>query len=344
MKARRITRVLPLLLLVLCLFSAGSRALPQRYTHRFFGAFDTEFSLVAYAGSAARFDAFASEFQARVMEYHRLFDIYHSYAGINNLKTINDSAGIAPVEAAPALMDLLRFGRDMYAATGGTVNIALGPVLSLWHDARTQSLNDPAHAALPDENELRAAEALCDITRLTLDEGNGTVFLNNPGMSLDVGAVAKGYAAQRAAREAAEICGVDSYLINAGGNIVTGAPPPDRPGHWAVGLQNPEKISPSQTMEPDTASAAEYTQVIRISHGSVVTSGDYQRFYIYEGKRMGHIIDPETLFSAARYRAVSVIGEDSGICDALSTALFILPEEEGHALAKQMGYEAFWTY
>jgi thiamine biosynthesis lipoprotein len=262
----------------------------------------------------------------------RLYDIYNAYEGVNNLYTINEAAGLAPVAADREILDMLLFAREGYYMTDGAVNVALGPVLRVWHGYRERSLY--ADAALPSEEELRVAAALCDMNDVIIDEGNGTVFLKKAGMSLDVGAVAKSYAA-RLALDDARAAGMTSALISAGGNIIAvGKPLDGARARWGVGIQDPDLA---------TGNIANVADAVYITDTTVSCSGAYERYYMVDGRRYGHIIDPATLMPAERHKQVAVIHADAGLADVLSTALFILPYEEGALLAEKAGAEALWV-
>jgi len=203
------------------------------------------------------------------------------------------------------------------------MNAAMGSVLSLWHDARSEGLEDPEHARLPDADALREAAKHVDWTTVELDEAASTVYITNPETSLDVGAIAKGWAVEKAAQNAPA-----GFLISVGGNVrVTGPKGEDTP--WVIGIQDPDK-----------AGVNRYT--ISVMSGSVVTSGDYQRTYSVDGVEYHHIIDPDTLMPAAHWSSVTVICADSGLADALSTALFLLPLEEGKTLAAECDAQVLW--
>jgi thiamine biosynthesis lipoprotein len=111
--------------------------------------FDTVTEITAYGMSAKEFKTEVAKLHDELMIYHRLYDIYNTYPDMNNLKTVNDAAGAA-VKVDARVLDLLEYGLEAYAQTEGRVNIMLGSVLSLWHDARAQGLANPADAALPD--------------------------------------------------------------------------------------------------------------------------------------------------------------------------------------------------
>ena len=151
-------RILCLLLILgICLSGCAREPEQKQYTATFLTLFDTVTTVVGKAESEEAFKAKAQIVHDELEKYHRLFDIYEDYEGITNLKTVNDNAGIAPVKVDPAIIALLKDCKAYYEATGGKVNVAMGSLLRLWHDARDHGINDPANAALPDEEKLREA-------------------------------------------------------------------------------------------------------------------------------------------------------------------------------------------
>jgi len=305
----------------------------EKYRAHYFDLFDTYATVTGYAESKEEFDRFSEAAYNRLHELHRYFDIYSEYDGINNLKTVNDMAGIAPVEVCDEIIDLLVFAKHAYVESEGTLNVALGPVLSIWHEYRENGLENPEAAELPPYGLLASAIELADIGKLTVDEVNGTVFLEEKGMSLDVGAIAKGFAVQLAV-DGLKSMGAEPFLLDVGGNIAAVGKPPDGRDSWSVGIRDP--------FEADGGDGI--LETVRIDGASVVTSGDYQRYYTVNGIRYSHIIDPETLMPAALYRSVTVIYGDSGVADMLSTALFILPYENGRAIAEKRGAAVVWVF
>ncbi len=304
-------------------------AQPQaRYEASFIDVFDTITQVALYApdkaAAQAQFDAVHAELQV----CHQLFDIYHEYDGISNLKTVNDAAGKAAVAVDARILGLLQAAVRMHTLTGGRMNIALGSVLSIWHEYRARGLDDPVHAALPDRDALRKADAHTRIEDVILDESAGTVYLADPEMRLDVGAIAKGYAAERAI-VSAEAAGARSMLISIGGNVrALGGRADGRA--WQVAVQAPGGGAPVCTLN--------------VEGMSLVTSGVYQRYYTVDGKTYHHIIDPETRMPAAYFTSVSVLCPDSAMADALSTALFCMPLEKGLQLVASIAdAEALWV-
>lgn len=309
------------LLLTGCAFRGTER---KQYQATFLTLFDTVTYISGLADSQEDFSVQAQEIHDELLVYHRLFDIYHEYEGINNLKTVNDMSGIAPVQVDGEIIRLLTDCRDYYELTGHLVNTAMGSVLSMWHEARTAGLDDPASAALPDPYSLEEAGRHTSWDDVILDPQASTVFLTDPELRLDVGAVAKGWSVQQVARKAPE-----GLLISVGGNVCATGPKDASGTPWVVGITDPD-------------GGSEYLHTLNITDQAVVTSGDYQRYYVVDGKVYHHIIDPNTLFPGEQWRAVTVVCPDSGLADALSTALFLMPREEGQQLLEQCGAVAMW--
>lgn len=267
--------------------------------------------------------------------YHKLFDIYFEYSDVNNIKTINKNAGKNPVEVNKDLIDFLLYCKELYTLTGGKTNVMLGSVLKIWHDLREEADDDFGYldpAELPTEDILSEAATHTAIDLLVINEEDSTVYISDPKASLDVGAIAKGYTVDILYnRLKAE--GADSVALNIGGNLRTiGLKPNAEP--WVTGITNPDKES------DDTVKCR-----IKIEETSVVTSGDYERYFMAGDKKYHHIIDPETLIPADYFSSVSIITADSALADALSTALFCMPYEDGIALIESIGgVDVIWIY
>ena len=322
-------RILCGLLLVSILLTgcATSQKQPEKkqYNASFLTLFDTLTTVVGKAESEDAFRATSQAIHDELLQYHQLFDIYNDYDGINNLKKVNDNAGVAPVKVDARIIALLKDCKAYYELTGGMVNPAMGSVLQLWHVARNDGINDPANAYLPKEEKLQQAAQHIDFDDVIIDETASTVYLSDPEMRLDVGAVAKGWSVQRVAENAPS-----GLLISVGGNVCATGPKDENGTAWVVGVQDPN-------------GGDSYLHTLTVTKGSVVTSGDYQRAYVVDGELYHHIIDPATLYPSTLWRSVTILCEDSGLADALSTALFLLPLEEGQALLDKTGAFAMWV-
>jgi thiamine biosynthesis lipoprotein len=339
MQMKRMAAGLMILLLIISVFT-GCKKTPKseyvKFSQSFYDTFDTIVNVVAYAKSEEEFVGYMGKIQTRFEELHKLYDIYNEYEGINNIKTINDNAGIKPVKVDKDIIDLIQFSKEWNKRTDGRTNIAMGAVLRIWHDYRTEGKDDPENAKLPPMSKLKDAVKYTDINKVIVDEKNSTVYLSEKEMSLDVGSIAKGYATEVVADEIMAQ-GLQSGIINAGGNVrVLGKPIDGIRERWGIALQDPDKALLSD--EDNTL------DTVFLNNASVVSSGDYQRYYIVNGEVYHHLIDPETLMPGNYYRAVTIIVEDSGLADFLSTTVFLLPYEQSRALVESLdNVEAMWV-
>ena len=318
-----------LFLIATACLAGGCAVSPPRHQANYLEYFDTVTTVVYYTDDAAAVSALCKEATAQLEAYHRLYDIYHTYSGVNNLATVNRAGGEA-VQVDARILDLLEYGVEMHRLTGGHTNIAMGSVLSLWHDARTAASGGET-PVLPSAEALAAAAQHTDIGSIVIDRAAGTVQLTDAAVRLDVGAVAKGYAVEKTAQHLASL-GYTDFTLNVGGNIRTVGNKGDGTP-WVAGVQN-----------PDLSAAEPYICRVAVSDTALVTSGSYQRFFELDGVRYHHIIDKDTLYPAEGFAAVAVLTPDSGKADALSTALFCMTLDEGRALVASLpDVEALWV-
>ncbi len=289
----------------------------------YFTYFDTVSYIYSYAGDSDEVFQANCQAAASVLEhYHQLFDIYHEYTGVTNLATLNRNAGGEALEVEPELVEFLLYAKEMDRRTGGKMNVMLGAVLRLWHDCREAAAQDPQNARIPDKAALEQAAAHTSLDALEIDAQRHTIRISDPLASLDVGALAKGYATERAARQL-QAAGAEGYVLNIGGNIRILGHKPDG-GSWSTGIKDPR--------DPE-----QYAAKVSLADTSCVTSGNYERYFTVDGVRYPHIIDPDTLMPANYFASVTVITPDSGLADALSTALFCMSYEQGLTLVKELG-------
>lgn len=331
MVVKRAAAAVAAILLFINITACGEKK-ATRYETEYLQFFDTVTRVVAYTGSKAEFEKLEGLIYSCLEEYHRLYDIYNDYEGINNIKTINDRAGISPVKVDGRIIDLIEFAREWHDKTGGSVNIAFGAVLELWHEYRTASLENPEKAELPPADKLREASGHTDFRKVLVNKAESTVFLEDPDMSLDVGAIAKGYAVEQAAAVAKEN-GLVSGYISIGGNVRTIGGKGDDAKPWSVGIRNPEADAGSPVM-----------LTLELVDAAIDTSGTYERYYMVDGKKYHHIIHPGTLFPSGYFTSVSIICKDSGMADALTTAVFNMPFEQGLEFIEGLPEtEAMWV-
>lgn len=324
----------PIIMITLILMSCSNNKY-NKYQSDFFGAFDTYTILIGYAKSQEEYQKYHDIVYEEMMRQHKLFDIYNNYTGINNIKTINDNAGIAPVEVSDELIEFLLFGIEAYHLTDGMVNMAAGSVLRTWHEYRTEGSENPEEAQLPPMDYLIEMSQHMNIEDVVINIEEKTVYLRDPIMSLDVGSLAKGYAVEQAMNTAKEQ-GFISALISAGGNIKANGKPLDSRDRWGVGIQDPES---------EIIGAQNIIDEVFITDVAVVTSGGYERNYEVDGKLYHHIIDLKTLMPPEHYSSATIVTPDSGYADMYSTVIFLLTYEEAiEYLKNHEEVEGLWIY
>ena len=226
-----------------------------------------------------------------------------------------------PVVVDPETAALLSLAVEIGTLSDGAFDVTIAPASALWDF----NADEPV---LPDPDALRTACERIDYRNIVID-GNTVTLLN--GAEIDLGGIAKGYIADRVAAYLRSQ-GVASACINLGGNVVTiGTKPNGDP--WTIGIRDPNGA-------PD-----ESEEVVSITDGAIVTSGTYERGFTLDGVRYHHVLDPETGMPVSNGLAsVTIIGERSDLCDALSTACFVLGEEASKPLLDRFGVSAIFLY
>lgn len=318
-------KILSLVLSFVLLFSlfGCTNTKYTKYSKSFLELFDTASSITAYDTSQENFDKKYNELYKVIKKYSELFDIYNGYDDIINIKYLNDNAYKEPIEVDKEIIDLLNFSKLAYDVTYGKVNIAMGSVLSIWHDYREDG------EALPPKSKLIEANKHTNIDDIIIDNKNSTVFFKDKELKIDVGAVAKGYVCNKIYEYITKNNLWQNAVISLGGNIITVGSKPNG-NDFVIGIENPN--SNDYLMK---VNAKENT--------SVVTSGSYQRYFTVNGKNYSHIIDPDTLYPAEYFTSVTVISSDSALADAFSTALFCMSYDDGIKLVESNDkIEAIW--
>lgn len=312
----------------LLIFGCAKEPAQVRYSKVYLDAFDTVTTTILFDTDEGRAEETLKRVDVLLTEYHQLYDIYHTYDGMNNLATVNKNAGIAPVKVDDKILDMIEYAIKMDELTNGRMNIAMGNVLKIWQKYRDAGLENPDQATLPTMDELKIANAHTSVDDIVIDRAAGTLYVRDANTQLDVGAIGKGYAGQQIV-EQLRAEGVINLLLSIGGNICSIGTRPDGTG-WRVGIQNPYG---------DGNLCA-----VAVTGQNVVTSGTYERYYTVDGKRYHHIIDPNTLMPSTYYDSVTVISSDSALADALTTGLFCMPIDEGMALIERLpDTEALWV-
>ncbi len=230
---------------------------------------------------------------------------------------VNRAAGVKPVRVSPDTFTVIARGLEFARLSGGVFDITVGPLVKLWGIGTSA-------ARVPAPQEIRDAVARIGWRDVVLSPKESTVFLRRPGMALDLGAIAKGFAADEASRILREH-GIESALINLGGNVLTIGAKPDGT-LWRIGAQNPEQPRGTQIGIVETRAMA------------VVTSGSYERYFEAEGRRYHHILDTRTGFPVSNgLTAVMIVAADSTTADGYSTLVFALGLQKGRSLVESTG-------
>ncbi len=227
----------------------------------------------------------------------------------SNIAEINVAAGIRPVKAAPDTLTVLAAALEYSESTNGEFDPSVGPLVKAWNIGSDS-------AAVPSNDARQKAMSLIDYRDILIDQTAGTVFLRKRGMKLDLGAIAKGYAADELA-EIIERHGIKKAIIDLGGNILAiGEKAPNTP--WTIGIRDPEQKTGSAILS------------LKVKDMSIVTSGTYERYFIQDGKPYHHILDPHTGYPADNgLLSVTIVTPVSMTADALSTSVFLLGPEKG---------------
>ncbi len=324
LRFRRAVTLAVLLFLTFLLASCSKTQNAAVHSEVFYSYFDTVSEISSYSGdSQTVFHENAAAVSKLLEHWHKILDIYHEYEGINNLCTVNRCAGGEAVKVDKDLIDFVLYAKDMCTLTNGEMDISLGAVLRLWHDARGAEV-----PYLPSKEILEEASKHVGFDKLEIDVNECTLRLTDPKASLDPGALGKGYAAEKAAQMLISK-NITGYVINLGGNIRCIGTKADG-SSWVTGIRdpnNPEKLAVT----------------LKIADCSCVTSGGYERYFTVDGVRYPHIIDKDTLMPATGLSSVSVICKDSALADALTTALFCMSYEDGLALVSSLDdVQALW--
>jgi len=273
---------------------------------------DTPVRVVVYAD---RREAEAAA-DAAIELIARLESLWHPGRPDSDVARVNAAAGREPVAVAPETLELAQIALRVASESGGAFDPTIGPVYTAWGFGEG--------GRVPGDAELAAARELVNWRDLHVDPAAGTLFLVRPGMQLELGAVAKGYAA-RLARDQLGEAGVRAALVQLGGSIAVLG---DRPegGPWRIAVQHPR--------DPQG-----FLATLSLDEGFADTAGDYQRFFEQDGVRYHHILDPSTGYPVPGMASVTVVASLGELADAYATAAFVLGMEDGYRFLVEHGVE-----
>jgi FAD:protein FMN transferase len=250
-------------------------------------------------------------------EIERLEKAANFFSPDSEISQINAHAGISTVKVSSDILELLTKARYVSEKTYGAFDPTIGPVISLY---------DFRKKIKPDDAAIIKNLSLVNYHDMVLNRDQSTVFLRKKGMLIDPGGIMKGYAAVRAA-EILKKHGIDSGIVAVAGDISAfGRKPDGRP--WKVGIQDP------RAREQD-----KIFSTIELRDMSISTSGDYERFFILNGRRFHHLLSPKTGYPAEECQSVSIVTTDGALADAFATGIFILGPEKGLKVLEEIGLE-----
>src|SRR3989475_1272036 len=254
---------------------------------------------------------------AGFQEIRRLENLLSTWIETSELSRVNQAAGLKPVGVSAETFDLLRRALEVAEYTEGGFNIAIGPAVRLW--------NIPEAPRIPSAMELEIAAQYVDYHRIHLDQTHRTVFLEKPGMRIDIGGIGKGFSAEKAAAVMRENGATGGVVAVAGdirgfGRLAGGTA-------WPLGIQHPRGPGKSLGM-------------LGVTREGLSPFGEYERYFLKDGVRYHHILDPQTLQPARLCQSVTIIAPDATTADALATGVFVMGPARGMALVERLGLGA----
>lgn len=295
-------------------FSLSGKTQEKRYSFTE-SKMGSPFTIIMYAEDSMQATELARQSFSLVDSFNNIFS---DYLRDSELMLLNNAAGSATHKLSPALMEILVLSKNGFDKSSGAFDITIGPLVKLWRKARKEN-------RFPDKGKIDSVKKITGFNKLHIDTVNKTATLSSPGMSIDLGGIAKGWIAQKiidflSSRK------ITSALADAGGDIVMSAAAPGTNG-WSIGInvpENKEEILQKQLL---------------LQNKSVATSGDVYQFMEKDGKKYSHITDPRTGYGVSYQRNVTVIANDGATADWLATACSILPLKKAKKLARKMSAE-----
>jgi thiamine biosynthesis lipoprotein len=277
--------------------------------------------LLELMGSRFEISAFHSDAQlawdginAAVNEITRIERLISSWDPNSQTSLINQNAGIKPVKVDTELFQLIQRAVQISAITDGAFDISYASMDRIWQFDGTMT-------TMPVAEVVAQAKSRIGYQKIQLNPAKQEVYLKDKGMKIGFGAIGKGYAAQKA-KEKMSALGIKSGVVNAAGDLIA----------WGVDIDG-------KTFRVGIADPKEKAKVLlwlKVKNTSVVTSGDYERFVMFDGVRYAHIIDPRTGYPTTGIKSVTIVSANPELADALSTSVFVLGVEKGIYLINQL--------
>lgn len=253
-------------------------------------------------------------------EIKRIEILINFWSKDSELSEINRKAGVSPVKVSPQTLYLIEKALFISQKTDGAFDPTVGPLVRLW---------DFKKGIIPDNGTVKKLKELVDYKAMVIDKANSLAYLKKRASSFDTGGIAKGYAADIAV-SVLKRKGIKAGLVAVAGDIKAFGTKPDGTP-WRIGIRNPRPLEGS--------GKEDLLVTVELKDMAISTSGDYERFFIKDGKRYHHIIDPRTGYSATGCQSVTVIAREGIYADGFATGIFVLGPEKGLRLLKEMGFD-----
>lgn len=247
---------------------------------------------------------------AAITEIKRIERLISSWDPNSQTSNINRNAGVKPIKVDQELFELIKRSLKVSKLTEGAFDISYAAADRIWKF-------DGSMTKLPTNSDIQASVSNIDYEMVTLDNQESTVFLKKEGMKIGFGGIGKGYAANKA-MQLMKNMGIEGGVVNASGDLISWGKQ-ENGGDWRIGISDP--TAPKKVMA-----------WLVVGETAVITSGDYEKFFMNDGKRFAHIIDPRTGYPTTGIKSVTIVCPDAELADALATSVFVLGEEEGLSL------------
>jgi len=271
----------------------------------------SRFEITPYSETDSLIDA---AIDSAVNEISRIESIISEWQPSSEISLVNQNAGVKAVKVSGELFGLIKRSKKVSELTNGAFDISWAAARNLWRFDGTMKSS-------PEKALIDSIAMLINYQNIILNDSAQTVFLKKKGMAIGLGGIGKGYAANRA-KAVMKSMGVENGIVIAGGDLITWGSPSDEK-YWPIGIADPNNPSKAVAW-------------FEVTEAAVVTSGDYEHFVVFDGKRYGHILDPRTCMPVEGLHSVTIVCPDAEIADALATSVFILGKEKGLSLVNQM--------
>jgi thiamine biosynthesis lipoprotein len=289
-----------------------SQLAPAHLVERARVSMGSELRLTAWTSTEA---AAVTAFEAVFVEFDRLESLMSVWREGSDVVRLNAAASDHAVPVSVEMREVLAAAHDVSDWTHGKFDVTFGALSDLWKFDHDQD------NGIPDPAAIRARLPLIDYRFVVVDDRAGTAFISRKGARVHLGGIGKGYAIDRAIA-LLRAKGLTDFMIQAGGDLYVSGHKGDRP--WKLGIADPR--GPSGTS----------FATIELTNSTLSTSGDYERFFVKNGRRYHHLLDPDSGMPATGYRSVTIVTDSALLADGLSTGIFILGPQEGMALIEQL--------